>query len=133
TRCAATQFDPAIVRAFLDISVGRQRWVIGPLAWLFDVPIISQLSNLGNVVAVGSQVALVAGSVSLGAVAAGAQALAHHSTNPHYSVALEASHKRRQPEVVAVLSTTPLRVAGSVHASATISPATRDTGGTVTY
>src|ERR1035437_9295878 len=80
TSCASTQFDPAIVRAFLNISVGRQRWVIGPLAWLFDVPIISQLGNLGNVVTVGSQVALVAGSVSLGAVAAAGQVVAHHST-----------------------------------------------------
>ena len=133
TRCAGTQFDPAIVRAFLDISVGRQRWVIGPLAWLFDVPIISQLSNLGNVVVVGSQVALVAGSVSLGAVAAAGQVVAHHSTHPHYIVAPEASRTKRQPEVVAVLSTTSLGVAGNVHGDATISHATRDTGGTVTY
>jgi hypothetical protein len=133
TRCAGTQFDPAIVRAFLDISVGRQRWVIGPLAWLFDVPIISQLSNLGNVVVVGSQVALVAGSVSLGAVAAAGQVVAHHSTHPHYIVAPEASRTKRQPEVVAVLSTTSLGVAGNVHGEATISHATRDTGGTVTY
>ncbi len=133
TRCAGTQFDPAIVRAFLDISVGRQRWVIGPLAWLFDVPIISQLSNLGNVVAVSSQVALVAGSVSLGAVAASGQVLAHHPTHPHYPVALEASRTKPQPEVAAVLSTTSLRVAGNVHGGATISHATRDTGGTVTY
>jgi HD-GYP domain-containing protein (c-di-GMP phosphodiesterase class II) len=133
TRCAATQFDPAIVRAFLNISVGRQRWVIGPLAWLFDVPIISQLGNLGNVFAVGSQVALVAGSVSLGAVAAGGQVLAHHSTHPHDLVALEASHIKRQPEVVAVLSTNSLGVAGSMHGGAKISHATRDTGGTMTY
>ena len=77
TRCAGTQFDPAIVRAFLDISVGRQRLVIGPLAWLFDVPIVSQLSNLGNVVAAGSQVALVAGSVALGTTAAGGLSLMH--------------------------------------------------------
>ena len=77
TRCAGTQFDPAIVRAFLDISVGRQQLVIGPLAWLFDVPIVSQLSNLGNVVAAGSQVALVAGSVALGTTAAGGLSLMH--------------------------------------------------------
>jgi len=133
TRCAGTQFDPAIVRAFLDISVGRQRWVIGPLAWLFDVPIISQLSNLGNVVAVSSQVALVAGSVSLGAVAAAGQVVAHHSTDPHHLVALEASRTMRQPEVVAVLSTTTLGIAENVHGGATITNATRDTGGTVTY
>jgi HD-GYP domain-containing protein (c-di-GMP phosphodiesterase class II) len=133
TRCAATQFDPAIVRAFINISVGRQRWVIGPLAWLFDVPIISQLSNLGNVVAVSSQVALVAGSVSLGTVAAAGQVVAHHFDHPHYHVALETSRTKRRPEVVAVLSTASLGVAGNVHGGATISHATRDAGGTVTY
>jgi len=133
TRCAGTQFDPAIVRAFLGISVGRQRWVIGPLAWLFDVPIISQLSNLGNVVAVSSQVALVAGSVSLGAVAASGLVVAHHPTHPHYPVALEDSRTRSQSEVVAVLSTTSLDIARNVHGGAKISNATRDTGGTVTY
>jgi putative nucleotidyltransferase with HDIG domain len=133
TRCAGTQFDPAIVRAFLDISVGRQRWVIGPLAWLFDVPIISQLSNLGNVVAVSSQVALVAGSVSLGAVAAAGQVVAHHSPHPHYLGAIAAPRTKDQPEVVAVLPTSTLGVAASLNAGATISHATQDTGGTVTY
>ncbi len=77
TRCAGTQFDPAIVRAFLNISVGRQRLIVGPLAWLFDIPIVSQLSNLSNVVAAGTQVALVAGSVALGTTAAGGLALLH--------------------------------------------------------
>jgi HD-GYP domain-containing protein (c-di-GMP phosphodiesterase class II) len=130
TRCAGTQFDPAIVRAFLDISVGRQRWVIGPLAWLFDVPIVSQLSNVATM---SSQVALIAGSVSLGAVAAAGQVEAHHSPHAHYPVALAAPRAKRQPEVVAVLSTTSIGVAGNVHGGATISHATRDTGGTVTY
>jgi hypothetical protein len=134
TRCASTQFDPVIVRAFLNISVGRQRWVIGPLAWLFDVPIISQLGNLGNVVTVGSQVALVAGSVSLGvATAAGGQVAAHPFTHPSHTAAVVASNLKHQSEVRAVLSTTSLALAGSVHGDATISNATRATVGTVTY
>jgi HD-GYP domain-containing protein (c-di-GMP phosphodiesterase class II) len=33
-RCAGTHFDPAIVRAFLNISVGRLRWATGPAALL---------------------------------------------------------------------------------------------------
>ena len=70
TRCAGSQFDPAIVRAFLNISIGKQRWIIGPVALLFDMPIISQVGNLGNVLAASSQVALVAGSVAVAAVAA---------------------------------------------------------------
>jgi hypothetical protein len=34
---AGTQFDPAVVRAFLAISLGRLRLVMGPLAWLAGV------------------------------------------------------------------------------------------------
>jgi hypothetical protein len=34
---AGTQFDPAVVRAFLAISLGRLRLVMGPLAWLGGV------------------------------------------------------------------------------------------------
>ena len=33
-RCAGTHFDPEIVRAFLNISVGRLRWATGPAALL---------------------------------------------------------------------------------------------------
>ena len=64
--CAGSQFDPAIVRAFLNVSVGR-RWTAGPLAWLADLP-IGQLGTaatantaavaLGSVAAVGTAAAL---------------------------------------------------------------------------
>jgi len=29
TRCAGSQFDPEVVRAFLNISIGRVRWTMG--------------------------------------------------------------------------------------------------------
>jgi putative nucleotidyltransferase with HDIG domain len=32
--CAGSQFDPAIVRAFLSISLGKLRMAMGPLSWL---------------------------------------------------------------------------------------------------
>ena len=35
---AGTQFDPTVVRAFLGVSLGR-RWMVGPLAWLAELPI----------------------------------------------------------------------------------------------
>jgi len=133
TRCAGTQFDPAIVRAFLDISVGRQRWVIGPVAWLFDVPIISQIGNLGNVVAVGSQVALVAGSVTLGAVAAGAQLSAHSPSPPDRPATVTAALVERQPEVMTVHSEHSMGPAGRVRGDATIANVSPNADGTVTY
>jgi putative nucleotidyltransferase with HDIG domain len=39
--CAGTHFDPKVVRAFLDVSIGRLRPVAGPLAWLGSVPFVS--------------------------------------------------------------------------------------------
>ncbi|MHB2021796.1 MAG: HD-GYP domain-containing protein [Mycobacteriales bacterium] len=47
-RCAGTQFDPQIVRAFLDISIGRLRWVIGPLGWLASVPFLARRFRFAN-------------------------------------------------------------------------------------
>ena len=119
TRCAGTQFDPAIVRAFLDISVGRQRLVIGPLAWLFDVPIISQMSNLGNVFVASSQVALVAGSVTLGAAAAGGQVLMHTHVPSPVSVVATASRPMRHPGVLTGATVGPSSSAITAHVSPT--------------
>jgi hypothetical protein len=41
-RCAGEQFDPAVVRAFMNISLGRLRWTLGPLTALAQLPIIPQ-------------------------------------------------------------------------------------------
>ena len=38
-RCAGGQFDPVVVRAFLNISIGRLRLVMGPISWLTQVPL----------------------------------------------------------------------------------------------
>ncbi|MFP5375432.1 MAG: HD-GYP domain-containing protein [Acidimicrobiia bacterium] len=35
---AGSHFDPAVVRAFLSVSLGRLRWVMGPLAFLAALP-----------------------------------------------------------------------------------------------
>ena len=44
--CAGTQFDPAIVRAFLNISLGRLRLAMGPLAILSTFPSMARLATL---------------------------------------------------------------------------------------
>ncbi len=36
-RCAGSQFDPEVVRAFLNVSLGH-KWATGPFAWLAEVP-----------------------------------------------------------------------------------------------
>lgn len=47
-RQAGSQFDPVIVRAFLNISLGKQRWVMGPVTWLGQLPFIGWVPRLAE-------------------------------------------------------------------------------------
>ena len=60
TRCAGTQFDPSIVRAFLNISLGDLRRTIGPLAWMAEFPALRGLNSAGNVITAAGQAATTA-------------------------------------------------------------------------
>lgn len=40
SRNAGTHFDPDVVRAFLQISLGRLRWKVGLAAWLAQLPFV---------------------------------------------------------------------------------------------
>jgi putative nucleotidyltransferase with HDIG domain len=44
TRCAGTQFDPDMVRAFLQISIGDLRKAMGPLSWLTQLALFGRLA-----------------------------------------------------------------------------------------
>jgi hypothetical protein len=44
TRCAGTQFDPDMVRAFLQISIGDLRRAMGPLSWLAQLSLFGRLA-----------------------------------------------------------------------------------------
>ena len=44
TRCAGTQFDPDMVRAFLQISIGDLRRAMGPLSWLAQIALFGRLA-----------------------------------------------------------------------------------------
>jgi len=65
TACAGTHFDPEIVRAFLQISIGQLQRTMGPLTWLAQLPI------LGRALFVSPSL-----SASASAAAGGAAALA---------------------------------------------------------
>jgi uncharacterized repeat protein (TIGR01451 family) len=71
-RCAGSQFDPVVVRAFLNISLGRQRWVAGPLSWLAQVPFFQSALQGATTLA---QNAAVAAQTGLTATAIGATAV----------------------------------------------------------
>jgi putative nucleotidyltransferase with HDIG domain len=47
-RCAGSQFDPTVVRAFLQISVRRRRFASGPLAWLLEMPLLQALQEAAS-------------------------------------------------------------------------------------
>jgi putative nucleotidyltransferase with HDIG domain len=69
TRSAGTHFDPTIVRAFLNISIGRLRWVTGPVAWVAQVPFVGWVPRLAEgAAAIGGQAA---GAVGTAAVLSG--------------------------------------------------------------
>lgn len=66
TRSSGTQFDPALVRSFLQISLGRMRRLIGPLGALAHVP---DLFRVPLTAALTSTTALVtAAAVAVGAL-----------------------------------------------------------------
>ncbi|MGJ7442849.1 HD domain-containing phosphohydrolase [Aquipuribacter sp. MA13-6] len=64
TRCAGSQFDPAAVRAFLNIPLPRLWWATGPLGLLVQVPVIGSAQQ--------SAVQLTAGAVSTAGTSAAA-------------------------------------------------------------
>ena len=80
TRCAGSQFDPAIVRALLNVSIGRLRWVVGPVSWVADVPLLARLGVAGHALMTTTQVAVGAAALTAGGV------LAVHAATPPPSI-----------------------------------------------
>lgn len=63
TRNAGTQFDPAVVRALLGVSLGRLRIVLGPMAWLGEIAWVARIPqsiSTAGAVAASATVATVA-------------------------------------------------------------------------
>ncbi len=73
TRVAGTQLDPAVVRAFLNISVGRLWRTIGFSAWFGQIPALvrlwSELGRLSSWIGSGAISAATATVVTVGALA----------------------------------------------------------------
>jgi len=67
-RCSGTQFDPRLVRAFVDMSLSRMRLVMGPLSWLTHAPLLARIpltpsvgAALGGFAAVATTATVIAG------------------------------------------------------------------------
>ncbi len=80
--CAGSHFDPQVVRAFLQVSVGRLRVAGGPLSWLGSLPFANGVGGMTQV-AVGAGRVAVAATMVLGAGALGA---IHVGTRPSHTV-----------------------------------------------
>ena len=68
-RCAGTQFDPRVVRAFLGISLGRLRFAMGPLSWLSHAPLLGRLPLTPAIGTVSGALAVAAAALTTGIVA----------------------------------------------------------------
>ena len=78
-RCAGTHFDPAVVRAFMSLSLGRLRRVMGPLSWLAQLSLFPQsLFNSASAPAVASSGT--AGTAGVSGVASVASAVSGVAT-----------------------------------------------------
>jgi hypothetical protein len=64
---SGTQFDPRVVRALMNVALGRLRWSTGPLAALADFPFLRPLEALGRDVIT----MITAGAVTASAAMAG--------------------------------------------------------------
>jgi putative nucleotidyltransferase with HDIG domain len=63
--CAGAQYDPDIVRAFLNISLGRLWWAVGPASWVAATPVLGWLQRAASQAAVAAKAAAVAGIVGI--------------------------------------------------------------------
>ena len=67
-RCSGTHFDPAIVRAFLAVSIPRLRRALGPASWVGQLPVVGT-APAGGLPAVTGTMARGAGTIVLGGMA----------------------------------------------------------------
>ena len=75
--CAGGHFDPVIVRAFLEASVGRLNLLGGPLSWLGELPLLNGLPRLGQLATTAGQA--FAGALAIAGVSVAAVNGAHHA------------------------------------------------------
>jgi putative nucleotidyltransferase with HDIG domain len=82
--CAGEQFDPAIVRAFLNVSLGRLWWTVGPASWTALLPVLGPVQRAGGQIAAaakGAAAAIVVGATGLLPMVNGTAAASPPSTS----------------------------------------------------
>jgi hypothetical protein len=115
SRCAGSQFDPRVVRAFLNVSLGRMRLVMGPLSLLSHLQLLSRVPLTPAMGTLAGTVTAVAGSLAGGLVSQPASASAS-ATPPPGRVAAQthaaAAATRTAPQGQPRLRPHPVRTVG---------------------
>lgn len=93
-RCAGSQFDPRVARAFLNIGLGRMRLALGPLGWLANIPAASSVAPVVqpaamSVVAIASATVAVVSGGYVSETAAPPDAIAFTTDEPVASTTTE--------------------------------------------
>ena len=140
TRVAGTQLDPGIVRAFLNISVGRLWRTIGVGAWIGQIPALgrlwTELARVGSWAGAGALTATTATVFALGGLGApspSASSLLASLGSPAHSTSQRGSHTpvvapTTKPSATAVAPTAPSSaVSSSSAAPPTAKPTTKPT------
>jgi hypothetical protein len=108
-RQSGTQFDPRIVRAFLNVPLGRLHWALGLVAWVTEIPFLTvipraaaQVSAVtgGGTVLSTSALSSIA-TVSLGAMAVAGPSIAHAamSGTPATTISVQAASGHLAPSM----------------------------------
>jgi HD domain-containing protein/Big-like domain-containing protein len=130
-RCAGNQFDPILVRAFLRVSLGRMRWVVGPMAWLTRFP--DFISTPATAAANGGQ-AFVAASVVAVAASTGLVAPAPDGETAARPAVAErvVETVEEEPLVAASFSPSPAQPSPAEPGTTTVAPSTTSSTSTTT-
>jgi uncharacterized membrane protein YeaQ/YmgE (transglycosylase-associated protein family) len=104
---SGTQFDPRIVRAFLNVPLGRLHWALGIVAWVTEIPFLTVIpraaAQVGAVTGGGTVLSTSAlssiATASLGAMVAAGPSVAHAamSTSTLPTVSVQATSDRLAP------------------------------------
>jgi hypothetical protein len=63
--CAGSQFDPQVVRSFLNVSLGRLWWTVGPSAWVATVPALGWVQRATEQAVIAAKSAAVVSAVGV--------------------------------------------------------------------
>jgi HD-GYP domain-containing protein (c-di-GMP phosphodiesterase class II) len=81
-RCAGTHFDPAVVRAFMNISIGRLQFTLGPMSWFAQLAFVPKAFTSNPAAPIGAAVVVGVVASALGVGAAGGSDVARPDSRP---------------------------------------------------